>query len=69
MKGRIVTRKEIWCGVCSHWEMLDFTQSISVKKELRDNGWKHTRKHGWLCKNCYHDLLSDKVKEAYYGNK
>lgn len=46
MKGNITSQKTMWCGKCSHWEVIDNV------KHARSIGWKLTKEHGWVCPFC-----------------
>jgi len=49
-RGWISHEKTVWCGKCAEWY-----QSSNFKgftKEIREGGWRLTRKHGWLCPEC-----------------
>lgn len=48
-KGYISIEKTVWCGKCMNWEQYS---KWEFTKQIKLNGWKRSKKHGWLCPDC-----------------
>ena len=49
--GTIQQYYTIWCGYpdCPKWEDVAGATKAECAKIAKQNGWKHTKKHGWVC--------------------
>lgn len=56
-RGRVSTEKTIWCGRCSHWDQR--SSENGILKLWRKEGWKRTKRHGWVCPNCAKEKRRD----------
>ncbi len=55
MKGKVFIDTTVYCGSEKHNEQCcNFVQLSGIRyaKEIRRNGWRHTKTHGWICPEC-----------------
>lgn len=52
-RGDITTEYTFWCGKCIYWEQISaaYNKNEAIK-EARSQGWKLTKKDGWVCPWC-----------------
>lgn len=51
-KGYINLRATAWCGGCYSWLDLGTGKLSTAVKMAVAQGWKKTKKRGWLCHTC-----------------
>ena len=50
--GRITKEYWISCGICLDERVLDVPRPKTPAKSAREQGYKLTRKFGWICPKC-----------------
>lgn len=67
--GFISTEHTVWCGNCMKWEQVSTSRQQFAEKQFRQNGWRKTKKRGWVCKECYQKMRKGAGNEQNQGNE
>lgn len=57
-RGSISREYTAWCGVCEYWDQTAARNITDAIKDFKRDGWKNTRKRGWVCPKCMKEKRS-----------
>ena len=55
----------VWCALCDNLEdYTEYANAAQAARQYRKDGWRKTKKHGWVCPECAKQLKRQSQRDS-----